>query len=128
MLGLHVPSINMYVCRKINKQRNMHATSLVLKNKPSYILLFFYVKSAPTCCLLVQNKGKTYWGWKFVGTCVGVWCNNLTKKMMTMKCAHKFEKLLYILIVGKMLLQLKPEKLNGYACKTQSAWGYHTNL
>jgi len=48
--------------------------------------------------------------------------------MNMMKCAHKFKRLLYILIVGKMLLHLKPEKFNGYAYKTQSAWGYHTNL
>jgi len=61
----------------------------------------------------------------------GVCCNNLTKKMMKMnmmKRAHKFQRLLYILIVRKMLLHLKPEKFNGYACKTQSAWGCHTNL
>jgi len=27
-----------------------------------------------------------------------------------------------------MLLHLKPEKFNGYACKIQSAWGCHTNI
>ena len=62
---------------------------------------------------------------------LGVCCNNLIKKMMKMnimKCAHKFQRLLYILIVGKMLMHLKPEKFNGYACKTQSAWDFHTNL
>ena len=54
---------------------------------------------------------------------LGVCCNNLTKKMMKMtmmKCAHKFQRLLYILIVGKMLLHLKPEKFNGYACKLKA--------
>ena len=38
------------------------------------------------------------------------------------------QRLLYISIVGKRLLHLKREKFNGYACKTQSAWGCHTNL
>ena len=68
---------------------------------------------------------------KVLDLVLGVCCNNLTKKMMNMnmmKCAHKFQRLLYILIVGKMLLHLKPEKFNDYACKTQSAWGCHTNL
>jgi len=61
----------------------------------------------------------------------GVCCNDLIKKMIKMnmmKCAYKFQILLYILIFGKMLLHLKPEKFNGYACKTQSAWGCHTNF
>jgi len=49
-------------------------------------------------------------------------------KTNMMKCAQKFQILLYILIVGKMLLHLKPEKFNGYACKTQSEWGHHTNF
>ena len=38
------------------------------------------------------------------------------------------ELLLYNLIVRKRLLHLKSEKFNGYACKTQRAWGCHTNL
>ena len=54
---------------------------------------------------------------------LGVCCNNLIKKMMKMtmmKRALKFQRLLYILIVGKRLLHLKPEKFNGYACKLKS--------
>jgi len=45
---------------------------------------------------------------QLLGLVLGVYCNNLTKKMNMMKCAHKFQWLLYILIVGKKLLNLKP--------------------
>ena len=116
-LYLFFPFLIIYMSTWHRLEFASHSNSVGLSSTP-----FFYVIG-----LLPYQKNMQ----KMLELVLGVCCNNLTKKMMKMnmmKCAHKFQRLFYILVVGKRLLHLKPKKFNGYACKTQSACGYHTNL